>query len=541
MPPLEATLLPAKRGSSEGSHRRAQPKEVVAALGRLGRQQQWQQALQLLAAWDLETPDDTGAGDERAVQGLAAPEAKAAWSRSVLWNAAGSACDRASQWRWALQTSSTLARTNGQFGFNGFSHNGKIAALGKAQNWHAALQCFWAACSSGGQYDGVGCNAAVAACSRQACWSTAVLLSSAKVLRQLALEVDCTGINSALHGLASRGIWSRSAALLEQTSGRLVKPDIISINTVISATEPFGKWQFSLAVLFGSRRGSSHADMLVATPVTYGAIASVTDKAGRWSEALALLLHARAALTELNIVAYSATLDSCERAGAWTGAMAILQTLPDHSVDANIVACGAALSSCAASCRWWCCTCLLQEAPKRWRVVPDAVCHASVLSAYENIGGWREALDLARNMAVLEEVCTLDTVAWCSLSSSCEKAGEWAWTLQLLDVGVSSWKLQPDLVFFTSVVSSCRRSAEWRTGLRALESMSSAAAKPNSITFRDVLAACEDGADVGEGVASATISQRREIEAPAAVSHGLRILRQLQGFGIKVCGSCKLL
>ena len=56
------------------------------------------------------------------------------------------------------------------------------------------------------------------------------------------LKLDVISFNAAMN--AKGGKWQRAGELLEEMSGRWLKPDLISCNAGISACEKCGRWGF---------------------------------------------------------------------------------------------------------------------------------------------------------------------------------------------------------------------------------------------------------------------------------------------------------
>ena len=125
-------------------------------------------------------------------------------------------------------------------------------------------------------------------------------------------------------------------------SSAVLKPDVITLSSCISAAEKSSFWQLALYLLEVMR--DKH---IRANEVTYNAAISACEKGGRqWQKALALLAEMPSAEALPNEISYNAAISASEKSGEWQWALTLLNSMRASRLRPNTTTFSAAISAC---------------------------------------------------------------------------------------------------------------------------------------------------------------------------------------------------
>ncbi|CAE7449764.1 EMB2076 [Symbiodinium natans] len=196
----------------------------------------------------------------------------------------------------------------------------------------------------------------------------------------------------------------------------------------------------------------------------------MTCALGQWESAARILATMLQDGPSPNVVSFSACIgsDELDGEGAWGLGLSLMNSMPCQRVRPNHVT----LSS------------ILGRIGGRWQLA------LGIFKALQ--GGLR--LDTAGLNAVIGAAAAVPRRRMAEGLGDCEEIqsfGQWLAAIALLS-GMASIALRADVVSFTSAVAACER--KWQTAVALLEPMYMAKSLgPNSITYRCLLRACENG------------------------------------------------
>ncbi|CAL1160521.1 unnamed protein product [Cladocopium goreaui] len=262
---------------------------------------------------------------------------------------------------------------------------------------------------------------------------------------------DLFACNRLLRKYIKKGQWQQSISLLQRMQEEEISPDVITINSTLSACERSAEWQRVLH-FFAKQR-----------PVMDKFTLSITLKACRrgmrWIDALELLHLAgtgEQALETMDLVVWNAAMAACERAAdqAWRWCLHLLQSCP---FPPDIVSFNTSLSALARARRWRQCLQMLLQIPQ-----PDILSYNSCITACSG-AAWPFALQLLSD--AVEADLKLSTISFNAAIAACDKGHQWQKALQLF------WELnrshcRASEVTYSSVLSACEVSLPWRSLLQ---------------------------------------------------------------------------
>jgi pentatricopeptide repeat domain-containing protein 1 len=120
---------------------------------------------------------------------------------------------------------------------------------------------------------------------------------------------------------------------------------------------------------------------------------------------------------------------------------------------------------------------------------PDKFTCSTALKAFSMLKKWQEALEFLDNMPGQMGV-EPNAHAYCAAINACEKGGQYAPALQLLE-RMQKRGVKPNTVTFTSVISACKACGQHEDALRILHSMKDIGVQPDAHTYTNAISACD--------------------------------------------------
>ncbi|CAE8722772.1 unnamed protein product [Polarella glacialis] len=384
------------------------------------------------------------------------------------------ACGAAKKWAWAswLLCHMPLAGPSDTAGCNA-----AISACERSACWQPALALLQAMRRSRGSPDLISCNAASSACAKGLQWEQAFqqLFSLVACWR---LEADVITYSAAI----SAQPWERSVRVMQKLCQDGLRFDIVACNAGMSACGSSRRWELSLGLLGEARRQDLRPDL-----VSCGAAISAAGAGGgQWEKVLLLWQslsrpHGRDDLQRQSLhrqgrlqVALNAALSSCEAVGEWAWALFLLREAQRGSLPPDVVSFAAVVSACARGvrCPRPLALALLGEAKHRGLKL-DLVAYNSALAALSggtnnknsNNNSWRLALQLLQELRL--EGHLPDSVGINAVLGAVAGSGggsQWAEALVLLGE-MPAFHLQPDALTCAICVTAFEGGAALQRGL----------------------------------------------------------------------------
>ncbi|CAJ1383489.1 unnamed protein product, partial [Effrenium voratum] len=269
-------------------------KKRTLRIGDLGKQQQWQMAVQVME--DLRRE-------------LLQPSI-------FTYSALATACSRGLQWQATLQLlrEMQLEKLRPDAHFLAVV----ISGCGRGTEWPKSLELFSELKVSQILPSRASYNAAMDACSRGEQWEAVIHMQSC--MKQQNVEPDRVTAATCIDALGRQYFWQCSLQLFDQMQGQM-HPDLISATSIITACGLGRQWEISLRML---------ADMplydLRPNVATFGAAIAACARGLQWPEAVELLREMEFARCSPNGIAVGAAIVACQRSMHWNQAAELLQS-----------------------------------------------------------------------------------------------------------------------------------------------------------------------------------------------------------------------
>eukprot|EP00435_Cladocopium_sp_Y103_P049736 s282_g15.t1 len=436
----------------------------------------------------------------------------------VSYNASMSACGSSTQWQFALHLLSEMKAVKIRQGIVSF--NAALSACGNASEWSRALLLLRSLSELQLQATVVTATAAVSACAEAAAWQAALaMVQDFSVAR---VRISMATYNALLSTFGPN--WSEALhTFCKLHAETAFKPEIISVNAVVTACARGEVWRWALQTLDGPHGPNG----LQLSRVSYNAMGcgqlpwwravQVLDEMQRrwlrldlatWGSLCLAVPWARAAeaLARLSglrpdAAARQGVAGSCgetllwqralelaedpvtifQKAGKWSEALLLAS---GHQLD--LVTMSATTSAMERAWQWQ--RGLQVLADFFMATVAGIWALSAACSACEKCGRWKETMALQRQLVRCPMLGGDATYSCNAVLSSLEKAHLWVSALSLMGTE------QPvDVIGASAVVSACEKMGRWRRAKRILWQLKFQKVQPNEITFNAAISACEKG------------------------------------------------
>eukprot|EP00435_Cladocopium_sp_Y103_P032145 s2635_g8.t1 len=248
--------------------------------------------------------------------------------------------------------------------------------------------------------------------------------------------------------------WRRSLETLCTARQLGLEPNSFTGNAVVAALERGLQWQGALWYLQACEHGPCP------DRITYNTVITALGRQSLWQEAIAMLKELSEQLLEPNAVSFNAAVAAC----------ASIQSLESWRMALDVLRIGAATSA----------------------AYPQLPGLSSGLSACARASRWHRALQGFQGMR--RHGPAPDVAACGALLDAFDSAGQWQWSLWLLDQMLEGKKLpRPDLAAVTSVINACGMQIQWERALHLLRATSTTSLSPSAATYNAVAGACDRG------------------------------------------------
>ena len=271
--------------------------------------------------------------------------------------------------------------------------------------------------------DVISYGTAISVLGRVAQWQRALLLLGhcdmmGKQKRLKGIEVpeqipDLICFNSALSACGQGLQWLQANALVSRMMEREVRPDAVSISTLVNTFGKVMRWQLALWHFFALPTVSSVCQShrfhrrICYDVLTLSSAISACEKGRKWQAALILLTEAMTGLICTGSRSKSETPSESS----------VSMQLPSFFPDA--ICFSAAIVACEGCSQWERSLHLLDQM-SFWSS-PNVTCHAITLKAMSAARRWQHAIALLRS-PIFSKEHGLNGFAWASLFSACSTA-----------------------------------------------------------------------------------------------------------------------
>ncbi|CAE7214829.1 unnamed protein product [Symbiodinium sp. CCMP2592] len=408
-------------------------KASTKLVAQLGRQRQWQQAVQVLEDACRVRVDVDHILLSTAVTACGLP---AAWESILallqqtedalrlttsLCNSGMDSLVKAGCWRWAMHLFQQMNHADVRKSV--ISYSSAIKAVAAGQQWSAASALLQDLRDSSLRCDTILCGSVMTACARAGCWEVALGLH--EDMSTLSVPTDALVLDALIRSCEPGGKWAVAMRLLESLPDLGILPDLRLYNTVLGVCSAAGQWQRGAELLERACAAELEPDAF-----SFSVCVTACERATRWEGALASLREMRRVRVEPNEVTFNAAIRACEafpekamgllaEMGAasvsksiitvnaalhalsvegegerWAQALSLLAEVEKRGLRLDSITLAAALG--ALECRWELALALLAQCLERsW--MPHGLHVGSVLKAMSEESCWERSLDLLRD------------------------------------------------------------------------------------------------------------------------------------------------
>eukprot|EP00439_Symbiodinium_sp_Y106_P041872 s4524_g5.t1 len=364
-------------------------KASTKLVAQLGRQRQWQQAVQVLddvcrVRVDVDhillSTTVTACGLPAAWQSILAllQQAEDALHLTTsLCNAGMDSLVKAGCWRWAMHVFQQMNHADVRKSV--ISYSSAIKAVATGQQWPAASALLQDLRDSSLRCDTILCGSLMTACARAGCWEVALGLH--EDMNTLSVPTDALVVDALIRSCEPGGKWAVAMHMLESLPDLGILPDLRLYNTVLGVCSAAGQWQRGADLLERARFALLQPDAF-----SFSVCVTACERATRWEGALASLREMRRVRVEFNEVTFNAAIRACEAFPE--KALGLLAEMGAASIPKSIITVNAALHSlqggegCEGDTRWAQALSLLAEVEKR-ALRLDSITLAAALGALE--------------------------------------------------------------------------------------------------------------------------------------------------------------
>ncbi|CAE8650753.1 unnamed protein product [Polarella glacialis] len=296
------------------------PRDLASAIGKLGGQSLWGQALSHLRSWQKSfrtTPQQA-------------------------YNAAISACGRGRQIGFAIAILREMWSIDALPDV--VSYGGAISACEKAGRWESALFLLAEMLDLGVPPDTAVFNQAISACEKGGCWESALEI----LWRMWSIGVVRSEVTfgAAISACEKGKQWEQALVLLDEVWDHYCIPNAVIYNAAISACGGCGRWGWALQLLTGMAHDTVELDV-----VTFSAAIAACGASQEWQRILALLEQMGNGSLSPNQITYGAAISGVS-SSQWALSLVLLRDMPRHKLKPDPSKYGATLLALLAADKW---------------------------------------------------------------------------------------------------------------------------------------------------------------------------------------------
>ncbi|CAE7033114.1 PEX4 [Symbiodinium sp. CCMP2456] len=407
---------------------------------------------------------------------------------SITKNVILSACEKGTQWSLAL------SQCAGQSGQGDLSQttirfNSALAALQACQSWKLAVLGFNSMRSSRACPDEYSCSTCINSC--QHSWQLAA--NGLEALFRSGLFPNDVVYGAALNSCEKNSAWSMALQMSNDIQTRRSLSNQYIYNSVISAVDKAGQWTYAVELFDEMPRHTAHDAVtctvlisacgtrswtwalavlhgmsersIVPTAATYNAVLKACSSNG-----LDTTLKVWTAIKGLDhpqfpdVLTYNIMISACSDEGAWQFGLEFLSEIAWQGLTADVVTFNSAISACEKLGHWQVALDLVTEMLSL-AVLPNGVTFSAAISATVQASKWQEAMYLYSRLVQTE----LPTVIACnSMLAALGSSSQWQRSLKFLS-SMPEYDLQADTITYSEVLTACQRSLQWQHVLEVVQ------------------------------------------------------------------------
>eukprot|EP00929_Paragymnodinium_shiwhaense_P004083 TRINITY_DN104809_c0_g1_i1.p1 TRINITY_DN104809_c0_g1~~TRINITY_DN104809_c0_g1_i1.p1 ORF type:complete len:277 (+),score=23.07 TRINITY_DN104809_c0_g1_i1:215-1045(+) len=151
--------------------------------------------------------------------------------------------------------------------------------------------------------------------------------------------------------------WLISLRTIREMRDGLLRPDVVTHNIAVTASERASAWVVAVDVL-----QTLSCSAVQPSKMTRGAVLNGFSQADKWMVTTGLLGHWLESRFDVDVHAHGAAIASCVAGGMWLAATAVLRGCRVVAGFRDIVACNAAVSACGQAAEWLAALEVMEEA-----------------------------------------------------------------------------------------------------------------------------------------------------------------------------------
>eukprot|EP00435_Cladocopium_sp_Y103_P075441 s27_g57.t2 len=338
-------------------------------------------------------------------------------------------------------------------------------------------------------------------------WTAAI--AALRRIGHVALRPNVVTFGGAINGCQKAAQWQSAVALLLEAAMIGSLPNVVMLNSCISAT---GDWQIAMQLLSTMQMWRVTADV-----VTVNSLIAVCEQCCQWQAALALLYSGLQLESQLlpNLISFNSTISACSKQSESSRVTALISIMKEQRVQADVVSYNSIISGHLGHFSAWQSTVqvldelkiatlrassvtfntAMSAAGSTWEVVLGlliATPFTNVVTCTSAIDGCSDRWEMAMHflgrmlwMGLLPNVITLSSVL-----SACQTAQRWHIALAVQQMSSTSSVL-PNVICYNSSCTSCEQSGRWWMTLDLLRQMSLKRVTASSLSHNSAIAACE--------------------------------------------------
>ena len=283
--------------------------------------------------------------------------------------------------------------------------------------------------------------------------------------------------NVAINACGKGNQWQLAVFLLEDLKVRTFQPDIVTLNSLISACRE--QWLLALHLLHEMIQGYS-VDV-----ISFSAAIRACERAGVWL-ALSLLQQMKEQMLQINVIVHNSVLSVFSQAGEWERALLWLRNMKDEQMACTTISYNTAITACARSAQWLQAIHLLSFESFE-SVSTDIISYNAAINSCEDSGLWELALQLYGQLQ--ESFLQRNVVTFGSIISTCGNGSRWEVAMYFLQELQSS-DLQANLITLNASLMACELSQRWSTALQLLQNGLNTTLIPNIVSFNVAISTC---------------------------------------------------
>lgn len=388
-------------------------------------------------------------------------------SNVIVYGAAISACDKASQWQNAVALLRNLH--DERHAASLVCCSAAMSACARGQQWEFALRLLAETQAAGLEVDVIMFSAGISAC----CGNWSLALEFLRTMRQSKSMPDISTMSSVIRSCGLAAAWQDALQVFQQIREDHLLPDVIAYHSTVSACEEAAQWEAAVQLLAELRLSTLRLDAQILSSAV-----SAAAKCGEWEIALSLLRCG----AKIDTAVCNAAITACGKGFRWELALSLLPS--------DYVGYCAAISACEKGFEWQKAVALFEEMLSN-EMQPDNFAYNALITCFDRCQEWLRALTWLEMANGYADEATLNA-ALDALASS----GQWERLLELLEASPMKIPGWPNLDSFRTAMLACYREPSteaWLSCLQLMDEMQKRQLNPGTSEYACAARACGRG------------------------------------------------